>query len=182
MVRDVVPVVERILVVTVVDRLIGQSAVEFKRFQVLFHGGNVWMHEDMLREVAKHEGEATNECWQAHGVKSEDKLVLEANSDQTKPSSGPSDGCHCHLVPLLFDRIDWEQKEARPVLSEIVEEVQKAVPLVGLGRAHVVIEHVVLDMMHDNVVEPVKARWHANEGAHCHIEQMLAKSMVWLTP
>ena len=91
------------------------------------------MHEDMLREVAKHKGEPTNECWQTHGVESEDKLVLEANSDQREPGSCPSDGSHCHLVPLLFDRIDWEQEETRPVLSEVVEEVQKAVSLIGLG-------------------------------------------------
>ena len=140
------------------------------------------MHEDMLRKVSKHQGKATNQCWQAYGVESEDILVFEANCDQREPRNGPSDGCRCHLVPLLFDRIHWEQKEARPILGEVVEEVQKAVSLVGLSRAHVVIEHVVLDMMHDNVVEPVEARRHANEGAHCHIEQVLAKSMVWLAP
>ena len=54
-VSDVVTIVKRILVVKVVNRLKGQSAVEPVALQVLRHGSNIWMHKDVLREVAEHQ-------------------------------------------------------------------------------------------------------------------------------
>lgn len=63
-----------------------------------------------------------------------------------------------------------------------MEELEKAVSLVRFCRAHVIIENIVLNMMHDNVVESVKAWRDADEGAHDDVQQMLTEFVVWLSP
>ena len=53
-VGHVIPIIKSVLIITVVDGLISQSAVEFKRFEILFHSGHIWVHKNVLGKVAEH--------------------------------------------------------------------------------------------------------------------------------
>jgi hypothetical protein len=76
-----IAIVESILVITMVDRLVCQSTVEFKGFQVLFHSGHIWVNKDMLGKVTEHHKKSTDETREAQSVDSEYSMVVEAYSD-----------------------------------------------------------------------------------------------------
>ena len=56
--------------------------------------------------------------------------------------------------------------------------MEEVVPLVRLSRAEVAFEKVVLNMVHNHVVESVKSWWDSNEWTYYKIEQMLANRVI----
>lgn len=106
----VVTIVESVLVVHVVDGLVGECAVEFERFEVLFHSGHIWVHKNVLRKVTEHHEETASEPRDDKRIESENVVVVKTNSDDREPNSGPGDTLHGHLIPLLLDSVDWQKE------------------------------------------------------------------------
>ena len=66
-----------------------------------------------------------------------------------------------------------KQDNTDKVLTDVVQEVEEVVPLVHLSRAEVAFEKVVLNMVHNHVVQAVEPWWDSNEWGDNEIEQML---------
>ena len=63
MMCHMVTIVEGVLVIEMDHWLEGESAVESVWFQILWHGSDVWVHKNVLREVSEHHGEPTENTW-----------------------------------------------------------------------------------------------------------------------
>ena len=149
-VRDVVPVVERARVQWCVNRAVGQLVI------VVGVGG---VDKDVLRPVAKHEEERPDDERRAKQPRCQRGVVRkDCRKDHCAGDDGARDFQHepaAAVAPRKERQLDpHAQEEAQPVQQKVPD----AVALVRLGRAQVVRTHVVLAVVHGDVVRVVRAR------------------------
>lgn len=76
-----VTIVESILIVEMIDALESKGRVESVALEVLRHGGDIWVNEDVLGEVAEHQGETADDGGQDEDVEGEDWVRSKAEED-----------------------------------------------------------------------------------------------------
>mmetsp|Transcript_97183 Transcript_97183/g.313376 ORF Transcript_97183/g.313376 Transcript_97183/m.313376 type:complete len:293 (+) Transcript_97183:235-1113(+) len=157
-VDDVVPIVERGLVDRRVDAIVSQGVVVVAVLRV---------HENVLCPVAEGHGRHGDDVRDAEDPECGAKVdVLRQENDAAEPDAETSKNS---LSPPVLAGADGVGRELDPnehrKVQPIAEEVKPRVPLVHLGAGGVQLV-VVLDVVHDHVVQLVHAARDAEEGGN----------------
>mmetsp|Transcript_35957 Transcript_35957/g.116385 ORF Transcript_35957/g.116385 Transcript_35957/m.116385 type:complete len:380 (-) Transcript_35957:18-1157(-) len=155
-VDDVVPIVERGLVDRRVDAIVSQGVVVVAVLRV---------HENVLCPVAEGHGRHGDDVRDAEDPECGAKVdVLRQENDAAEPDAETSKNS---LSPPVLAGADGVGRELDPnehrKVQPIAEEVKPRVPLVHLGAGGVQLV-VVLNVVHDHVVQLVNAARDAEEG------------------
>jgi len=150
MVNHMVTIIERTLIVRVVNASVGEAIVAFVTFCV---------DEDVLGPISEHEKETSAEIWQGERPPCKHGIVAMRNIGSTKEESGIEQTCQRQLDMMLLQRDIWQLYMNRQIESSpITEELYERITLILHRGTQIPGEQVVLVVVHDDMVHVIHSR------------------------
>mmetsp|Transcript_1940 Transcript_1940/g.8125 ORF Transcript_1940/g.8125 Transcript_1940/m.8125 type:complete len:316 (+) Transcript_1940:1795-2742(+) len=156
-VQGVEPVVVRTLVVRMVQHRVGESIVA---------PGVHRADEGVLRPVAKHQGGGHRQEWDEARPHRERRGAVVPGGVPRRQGQREPGGDLQEEVPSLADQgVERElDPRAHHEADPVADPVEDVVALVRLRRAEILVPLVIVDVVHDDVVEPVRVARDAEHG------------------
>lgn len=153
--HNVVPIVEGEQVFDVVDAIVGKCIIQ---------SGTVRVHENVLGPIAKHKHQRDEEKWDDQCEGSCCGIDAEEEDNCRHPQHFTCKCLQSHTVPFLPDSIEQQFKvDCECESGPVVKEMEEIVTLIWHCGAQIFRKHVVLKMMHHDMMKSVTPRWDAEE-------------------
>lgn len=120
MVCNMVPVIETVLVVEMVDQLHCQCTVVFKRIFVLRHRGDLLVYKDVLRVVSEHQDGSNKEKGNNESPQSCEVMVIKTSGHSSNPCNTTKNTLKAHVIMFMLVSPEWKQKDTSIIVHVVL--------------------------------------------------------------